>query len=86
MPSNTDLAAGKRSAGMLDVASSLLTSSDCCIALLGVHLPCHHVLSLLVLNPWPRARIDLDSRGSRFGSLHVPHRLVGCLYSHGAGD
>jgi hypothetical protein len=39
----------------------------------------HHVISMVVLCPWSRARLDLDSRGRWIGSVYVLVGLVSVL-------
>lgn len=49
---------------------------DCGTFVLRVHLFGHHVVSMVIFHPWPRARVDLDRDHRCVGPLHVPDHLV----------
>ena len=63
---------GKNSA----LRAILIKFPDCSIALLRVHLPRDHVVSVVLLRPRPGSRTDLDDRHRRTGALHLSDHMV----------
>ena len=54
----------------------LTVVTDLGLALLRVHLPGHHVISILLFRPGPCPRSDLDGGASGIRPVYLNHRLV----------